>query len=47
MAGLMEEDPDHCQIGSLTAEELTGYSMDHEDLIEWAVFVIWSDEKVH
>jgi hypothetical protein len=44
---LMEEDPDHFQIATLTADELTGYSMDHEDLIERAVFVTWSDEQMH
>jgi hypothetical protein len=44
---LMEEDPDHFQIAAFTAEELTGYSMDHEDLVERAVFVTWSDEQLH
>ena len=45
--GLMKEDPDHFQLATLTAEELTGHSMDHRDLIERAVFVTWSDEMLH
>lgn len=44
---LMHEDPDHFQIANLTAEELTGYSMDHADLVERAVFVTRSDELLH
>ena len=44
---LMKEDPDHFQIATLTAEELTGYSTANADVIERAVFVTWSDEKLH
>ena len=43
---LMEEDPDHFQLVKLTTEELTGYSMADEEVIERAVFVTWSDEML-
>ena len=43
---LMKEDPDHFQLITLTAEELTGYSLADGDVIERAVFVTWSDEKL-
>ena len=41
---MMEDDPEHFQLATLTAEELTGYSTADEDVIEHAVFVSWSDE---
>ena len=41
---LMEGDPDHFHLVMLTAEDLTGYSMAADEVIEHAVFVIWSDE---
>lgn len=44
---LMDDDPDHFQLVTLTAEELTGYSMADEDVIERAVFVTWSDELLN
>jgi hypothetical protein len=43
---LAKEDPDHFQIATFTAEELTGYSMDDDDVIERAVFVTWSNETL-
>ncbi|MGJ9420654.1 hypothetical protein ACHAC9_23310 [Massilia sp. CMS3.1] len=43
---LMKEDPDHFQLATLTAEELTGYSLADSDVIERAVFVTWSDEML-
>ena len=44
---MMADDPEHFQLATLTAEELTGYSRANDDVIERAVFVSWSDEKVH
>ncbi len=44
---LMKDDPEHFQVATLTAEELTGYSMADDDIIERAVFVVWEDEKQH
>jgi len=43
---LMENDPDHFQLVTLTAEDLTRYSTAPEDVIEHAVFVTWSDEML-
>lgn len=43
---LMKEDPNHFQLATLTTEELTGHSLADSDVIEHAVFVIWSDEKL-
>ena len=43
---LMKEDPEHFQLATFTAEELTGYSLADGDVIERAVFVSWSDEKL-
>jgi hypothetical protein len=43
---LMEDDPEHFQLVTFTAEEQTRYSMAPEDVIERAVFVIWSDEHL-
>jgi hypothetical protein len=42
----MKEDPEHFQIATLTDEELTGQSTDGGEIIERAVFVAWSDEKL-
>lgn len=42
---LMEDDPEHFQLLTLTTEELTNYSMALEDVLERAVFVMWSDEQ--
>ena len=42
----MKEDPEHFQIATLTDEELTGRSTDGGHIIERAVFVAWSDEKL-
>jgi hypothetical protein len=42
----MKEDPEHFQIATLTDEELTGESTDGDGIIEHAVFVAWSDEKL-
>jgi hypothetical protein len=41
---LMEADPSHFQMARLTAEELTGCSIDDGDAIECAVLLTWSDE---
>ena len=41
---LMEIDPDHFQMATLTAEELIGCSMDNGGAIECAVLLTWSDE---
>ena len=41
---LMEDDPEHFQLVTLTAEERTSYSMAPENVIERAVLVTWSDE---
>ena len=43
---LMGDDPCHFQLVTLTAEGQTGYSLAPEDVIERAVFVIWSDERL-
>ena len=43
---LIEEDRVHFQLVTLTAEELTKYSMADEEVIEHAVFVTWSDEML-
>ena len=40
---LMNDDPDRFQLATLTAEELSRYSMADEDVIERAVVVTWSD----
>jgi hypothetical protein len=42
---MMEDDPKHFQLATLTAEELTGYSMADGGVIERAMFVTWSDES--
>lgn len=42
----MAEDPKHFQLVTLTAEELTQYSMALDEVIERAVFVTWSDEQL-
>ncbi|MGJ9420484.1 hypothetical protein ACHAC9_22410 [Massilia sp. CMS3.1] len=44
---LMNDDPDHFQLVTLTEEDLTGYSLAVEDAVERAVFVTWSDEELH
>ena len=41
---LKDDDPDHFQLVTLPAEDLTGYSMAADEVIERAVAVIWSDE---
>jgi hypothetical protein len=43
---LMEEDPGHFQLVSLTAEGLTNYSTAPEDVLERAVFVTWLGEQL-
>jgi hypothetical protein len=43
----MGDDPEHFQLATLTAEELTRYSTAYEDVIERAVYVVWSDETAH
>ena len=42
----MKEDPEHFQIATLTDDELTGTPTNGGDIIERAVFVAWSDEKL-
>lgn len=44
---LMKEDPIHFQLAILTTDELMGYSMGQDDLIECAVFVSWLGEMLH
>ena len=43
---LMKDDADHFQLVTLTSEDLTGYSMAADEVIERAVFVTWSDEML-
>ena len=43
----MKEDPEHFQLATLTNDELTGQSNDDDGgIVEHAVFVAWSDEKL-
>ena len=41
---LMTEDPGHFGLATFTTEELTGYSVADDDVVERAVFGLWSDE---
>jgi len=43
---MMDADPEHFQLVTITAEELTEYSLAQDDLIECAVFVTWSNEQL-
>lgn len=43
---MVDDDPEHFELVTLTAEELTTYSLAQTDVIERAVFVIWSDEQL-
>lgn len=43
----MKEDPDHFQLATLTDEESTGQPDDGCGVVEHAVFVAWSDEKLN
>ncbi|MGJ9417690.1 hypothetical protein ACHAC9_07990 [Massilia sp. CMS3.1] len=44
---LMKEDPDRFQLATLPIEELTHDSVQDRGVIERAVVVTWSDEKLH
>lgn len=45
--GRMKEDPEHFQLATLTDDESTGQSNSGSSIVEHAVFVAWSDEKLH